>query len=101
MNVVNTAKAGSTIPVIFEVFRGQTELTDVSEVTSITYSAVTDDPSAATDEIETLATGGTGLRYDTSSGRFIYNWSTPAKGSYRLKLTTRDGSTLTALFRLR
>jgi hypothetical protein len=101
MNVVNTAKAGSTIPVIFEIFRGQTELTDVSEVTSITYTAVTDDSSAPTDEIETLATGGTGLRYDTSSGRFIYNWKSPATGSYRLKLTTRDGSTLTALFRLR
>jgi hypothetical protein len=58
--------------------------------------------SAPTDEIETLATGGTSLRYDTTVGQFLYNWNTPKRtGCLRLTLTTQDDSSLVAYFRLR
>jgi Glycosyl hydrolases family 43/Carbohydrate binding domain/Carbohydrate binding module (family 6) len=102
MNAVNTAKAGSTIPVKFEVFAGSLELTALSEIASITYTQIPADGSAPTDEIETVATGGTSLTYDTVAGVYQYNWKTPtAPGNYRLTVKTRDGSTLSADFRLR
>jgi hypothetical protein len=102
MNAVNTAKGGSTIPLKFEVFAGPTELTALSEITSITYASIPTNGSAPTDEIETLAAGGTGLTYDTTAGIYQYNWKTPTTpGDYRLTVKTRDGSTLTAVFRLR
>jgi hypothetical protein len=46
--------------------------------------------------------GKTGLRYDLLTGRFVYTWQTPrAPGCYRATVTTKDGSSLSALFRLR
>lgn len=102
MESVNTAKAGSTVPMKFEVFRGATELTSVSQVSSITYASIPADSSATTDEIETLATGGTQLSYDIISGQFLYKWKTPSTpGNYRLTVQSLDGSRLTADFRLR
>jgi hypothetical protein len=47
------------------------------------------------------ATGNTVLRYDTTSGQFVYNWQTP-KGAgicYDTTFTAQDGSTLTAHFK--
>ena len=102
MGAVNTAKAGSTIPLKFEVRRGAVELMDLSEVLSVTYAAIPADPSAPTDEVESLATGDLGLTYDATTGVYQYNWKTPSTtGSYRLTVKTRDGSTLSADFRLR
>ena len=102
MDVVNTAKAGSTIPLRFEVLRGATELTDTAEITSIAVTTVPGDPTAPTDEIETLAAGGTVLRYDTTTGSYAYNWKSPStKGTVQVRITTRDGGSLSAVFRLR
>jgi hypothetical protein len=92
----------------FELFKGGAELTSISAVTSIKYnaidcSALSGDPE---DAIETVATGGTSLRYDTTAGQFIYNWTTP-KGAnqvgkcYSLTMTAADSSTMTALFKLK
>ena len=78
----NSAKAGSTIPVKFELF-GATELTDVTAVQSIKYRSIScSSLSGAADEIEALAaaTGGTALRYDATAGQYVYNWKTPAAG---------------------
>jgi hypothetical protein len=52
-----------------------------------------------------LSTGGTVLRYDATGGQFIQNWQTP-KGTgsdlcYRATVTTKDGSTITAFFKVR
>ncbi|GIG30131.1 PxKF domain-containing protein [Cellulomonas marina] len=57
---------------------------------------------SAEDAVETTAAGGTSLRYDATAGRFVYNWKTPAQAGQCLEVTvgTRDGSNLTALFRL-
>jgi hypothetical protein len=56
--------------------------------------------SALVDEIETVLTGGTALRYDTTGGQFIQNWQTPKKpGTCAQAITTmQDGSTITANF---
>jgi PKD domain len=101
--VYNLVKGGSTVPLKFEIFAGSTELTDITNIKSLTYAQTACDTNALADEIETTVTGSTSLRYDTTSGQFIYNWKTPgvANKCYRLTLTTQDGSSLAAYFRLR
>ena len=101
--VLNTVKAGATVPLRFEVFAGATELTSTDSVTGITSTKVVCDTSAPVDEIEVTATGGTALKYDTTTGMFIFNWKTPTQAGscYQLKVTTDDASALTASFRLR
>jgi hypothetical protein len=101
--VFNIAKSGSTIPFKFNIFADTTELTYVTDVKSFTYAETACNTNAITDEIETTATGGTGLRYDPVAGQFIYNWKTPKTPGkcYRMTMTTIDGSTLMAYFKLK
>lgn len=101
--IFNIVKGGSTVPLKFEVFTGSLELTDVSYIKSLTYAQTTCDATATTDEIETIATGGTSLRYDPIAGQFIYNWKTPSTPGkcYRVTLTTLDGSSLVAYFKFK
>ena len=103
---VNLVKAGSTVPLKFEVFGNMniasTEISDVSIVKSLKQKLTSCDPTAPTDEVETTATGGTMLRYDPTSGQFVYNWKTPLqKGCYTVTLTLLDDSTIQALFKLK
>jgi hypothetical protein len=99
--VVNTVKGGSTVPLKFEVFDGATEMTSTSVVTGLRTAVTTCDTGAVVDDIETLATGGTALRYDATAGQFIYNWQTPKTVGqcYKTSVLLTDGSTLLALFR--
>jgi hypothetical protein len=101
--VYNLVKGGSTVPLKFEIFAGPTELTDISYIKSLTYAQTTCDANAIADEIETITTGDTSLRYDLIAGQYIYNWKTPktAGKCYRVTLTTVDGSTLVAYFKLK
>jgi hypothetical protein len=102
--VWNTVKNGSTVPLKFEIFAGTTELTTTGSVKSLTYGEVScGSSSAPADEIETTATGGTVLRYDTTGGQFVYNWKAQGTAGkcYSVKMTTQDGSSLTALFKLK
>ena len=101
--VFNVVKGGSTVPLKFRIHAGATELTDVANVKSLTYAPVNCDATAALDDIETVATGGTSLRYDTTGGQFIYNWKTPSTPGkcYRVTMTTQDLSTLVAFFKLK
>jgi hypothetical protein len=100
--VFNSVKGGSTVPLKFELFAGPTELTDPAQVKSLTYSKVNCDGSAPVDEIETVATGGTSLRYDSTSGQYIYNWKTPTgAGCYKTTMTAQDGTTISAFFKTR
>ena len=107
-NTVNTVKNGSTVPVKFELFKGTTELTSTSAVTSIKATPITCGSLSGVpeDAIETTATGGTSLRYDATAGQFIYNWTTPKGASqvgrcYSLTMTAADSSTMTAYFKLK
>ncbi|NJD57044.1 MAG: HYR domain-containing protein [Nitrospirae bacterium] len=101
--VYNMVKNGSTVPLKFEVFAGSTELMDITVVKSLTYAQTTSDANAITDDIETVATGGTVLRYDTTAGQYIYNWKTPSTAGkcYRVTMTTQDGSSRIAFFKLK
>ena len=59
--------------------------------------------SAPTDDVELTTTGGTSFRYDAMGGQFIQNWQTPKKAGacYEVITTTADGSSLSALFKLK
>jgi hypothetical protein len=93
-DVSNVVKAGATIPLKFEVFLGTTELTDVAVVRQPLLALQTACSPGPTDEVEMLSNGGTQLRYDASSGEFIFNWQTPRKPGfcYVVTVTLRDGT---------
>jgi hypothetical protein len=99
----NTVKNGSTVPLKFEIFAGSDELTDTARVLSLTHARTDCLANAITDEITTTATGTTSLRYDATGGQFVYNWQTPRNAGwcYRVTMTTQDGSSLVAYFKLK
>ena len=103
--VHNTIKGGSTVPIKFELFAGSTELTDTANVVQpLKYQKISCTTGVPTeDAIETVATGGTSLRYDTTGGQFIYNWQTPtgAGTCYNVTISSIDGSSKTAPFKLK
>ena len=97
---LNIVKAGSTVPLKFEIFAGSTELTTTSSIQSFKVSTTNCSSLGVigTDDIEVYSTGGTTLRYDTAGGQFIQNWQTPkAVGTcYTVTMTAVDGSTIVA-----
>ncbi len=102
--VLNTVKGGSTVPLKFEIFAGDTEMTSLAAIKSFTTAVVPcDSTSQVTDEIEVTTTGGTSLRYDTTGGQYIQNWATPKKPGtcHRVTMTTQDGSSIVAFFKLK
>jgi hypothetical protein len=101
--VYNTVKGGSTVPLKFELFKGATELTDTTAIKSLQAAKVACTSGAGEDAIETVATGGTSLRYDATAGQFIYNWKTPtgAGTCYKVTVTATDGSSITAYFKMK
>ena len=100
--VWNTIKGGSTVPLKFEVFAAN-ELSDIGVVQGFAVGKVSCLGSSAEDAIEMVTTGGTSLRYDAIAGQFIQNWQTPkAAGTcYIVTMTTDDGSSLSANFKLK
>ena len=100
-SIVWKVKGGSTVPLKFEVFAGTTELTNTSIVSGFAKQVTCN--GGTEDTVEVMATGGTSLRYDTVAGQFIYNWQTPKLPGkcYMVTMTTLDGSTLSANFKLK
>ncbi len=104
-------KGGNTVPLKFNVFtaEGGTELTTTSAAIASFQAWRLSSCVGGTegDALETaeLSTGGTVLRYDATGGQFVQNWQTPKAGGadmcYRATVTMKDGSTLTAFFKVR
>ncbi|WP_426322017.1 glycosyl hydrolase family 95 catalytic domain-containing protein [Microbacterium sp. E-13] len=100
--VVNVVKGGSTVPLKFELFSGEQELTSTTAIDSLRTVQHSCDPAAPVDEVETVVAGGTALVYDTQAGRFQYNWKTPkSTGCMDVIVRSTDGSELKAQFRLK
>jgi ABC-type transport system substrate-binding protein len=100
--IVNTVKAGRTIPAEFSL--GGNEGLEILAAGSPT-SAEVPCPDSATDAVEdpTSSTGG-GLSFDATTGLYQYNWKTSkswAGTCRRLTIGLREGSKLQALFDLK
>lgn len=102
-STVNTVKAGSTVPLKFNVFKGDARATDnIGATFSAKQTAC--GAAAASDAIEEFTTtGSTSLRYDSTGQQWIQNWATPKAGAglcYQVTMTTADGSAISANFKL-
>jgi hypothetical protein len=101
---LNVVKGGSTIPLKFEVWDGETELTSTDAIAGLTVQPVAcwGLPSV----VEVLgepATEDSRLRYDDEAGQFVQTWRSPRTSGecYAVTVATRGGSSSTALFRTR
>ena len=100
--VLNVVKGGSTVPLKFTVTNGTGGyISDLSIVSSLTAREFVCNAGADLDVIEVSASGGTSLRWDSTSNQFIYNWKTPKTTGmcYRVTLTLTDGTATTADFK--
>jgi hypothetical protein len=101
MGVLNSVKGGAAVQLKFRVYLGTTELTDPAfSVKSIAIYVVDADGNVAT---TATATYTTGWRYDPTAPQFMYKWDIPtAPGTtYKLVMTTLDGSVLSTNFKLK
>lgn len=104
--VWNNVKNGSTVPLKFNVYAGQLELTDPATTVQTTVKVLQVACSVGSDApVEELAaTGGTSLRYDTTAGQFVFNWQTPKKAGscYKASVMMKDNVTsVSAFFKLK
>lgn len=100
---VNGAKAGSTIPIKFNVLlRGV-----IQSDTSLVHTIIQTTPCTAgadTDMLTTaeLSSGNTTLRFDSTAQQMIFNWKTPkTPGCYLVTINVTDATPLTAKFLLK
>lgn len=97
--VLNTVKGGSTVPLKFRVYKDGVEQKDVAVIDGLKVSSMTCDASTISDAVEQVTTGSTSLRYDGT--QFVQNWKTPTVlGCYRASAILRDGSAITADFKI-
>jgi hypothetical protein len=93
--VLNSAKAGSTIPVKFSL--GGDKGMDIL-AQAPTVGPIKCDPTAATDPLEEVSTATvSGLKYDPTANQYIYNWKTStsyAGTCQQLVVRLADGTTV-------
>jgi hypothetical protein len=101
---VNSANAGSTIPIKWQLKDVSGNfITDLSTVQpfplGVTYQSSNCSFTQPFGDTVALPTGGTSLRYDTSTNQFVYNWATPTtSGCYVFTLSLIDGTQHQAYF---
>ena len=99
--VLNTAKAGSAIPVKFSL--GGDQGLAIFPTNSPASQQITCESSAPTDALEETATAGnSGLNYDPATDRYNYVWKTNkawAGTCRQLNVKLIDGTSHTALFK--
>ncbi|MGK2851273.1 MAG: PxKF domain-containing protein [Candidatus Limnocylindrales bacterium] len=98
---VNVAKAGSTVPVKFNL--GGDRGMGILAAGSPKAIKLATCSSTSVDTIEETTTSNGGLTYDPVSQQYKYNWKTEKtmSGCYRLDFTFIDGTTKSALFQLK
>jgi hypothetical protein len=99
--IVNTVKAGASIPVKFKL--GGNRGLDVLTTGSPTSTVTTCSPTAKTAEVKQTSNATTSaLTYDSASDTYTYTWrtTTTMKGCRDLLLTFKDGSKLRTLYKL-
>ncbi len=100
--VLNIAKAGSTIPVKWQLPDGLGSfLSSLAIVTSVQAQQISCDAldDTLSDPIETVTSGASGLHFDPVEMQYIYNWKTSSLWSQKcfvLLLNLDDGSTYSA-----
>lgn len=98
---VNTVKAGSTVPLKFNIYLNGVEKTDVNGLIfsqqSSTCVLTLEDP------VDLTTTGNTALTYDTTARQFVQRWKTPSgRGQCYVVTVSLDGTALlTASFKLK
>jgi hypothetical protein len=99
--VWNDIKGGSTVPLKFNVYLGGVQQTSTTAVVGQTVSIYIISCGASgldTTISSLLNSAGTALRYDGS--QFIQNWQSPnGKACYAAKVSTVDGTSITAYFK--
>jgi len=103
---VNTAKAGSTVPVKWQLPNGSGGfISDPGAVSAVQFQkSACQGFSALENPVSTETSGASGLHYDTATNQFIYNWKTAksmAGSCYTMILRLNDGSAYNALFSLK
>lgn len=102
---LNTVKNGSTVPLKWQVRTpGGGYVTTIAIVNRFTVVQLNCGSLAAIeDPVDITTTGGTTLRYDTTSNQFIQNWQTPrmAGTCFRAQVTLVGGQVVAADFRLK
>ena len=98
MPVLNTGKAGRTIPVKWQLKNASGGF--VSSLAAVVnnplqYRQIHCDTSAPQDPLPADTSGSSGLRYDAGSGQYIFTWQTSgsfANKCYELLLDLDDGT---------
>lgn len=97
---LNEIKAGSTVPVKFNLTAGGSQLSDPAAITAVTSAPISCPGDAVTTITGTTAAPSDAVRWDGS--KFIDNWRTPRTPGQcvQLRVTTADSVVHTAAFRL-
>jgi hypothetical protein len=105
MDTFNMLKAGNTAQLKFEVFAGSTEVTAdvVASVAEQQLDCATLAPVGGSEPAGSTPKKKAQPLVDSSGGRFTVRWESPnlAGTCWRVTVSTPDGSSLSALFKLR